>query len=117
MEAEKKDEGKLRYDLLPPEALEDIVKILTDGCAKYGSRNWEQGMEWNRCFAAAQRHLWAWQKGQDKDPESGSPHLAHAAVNLIFLLTYNARQVGRDDRAFLSTLQPIGCKECTCASK
>jgi hypothetical protein len=94
----KWDKGKLRYDLLPPDALAAVTQIFTDGAAKYGDRNWEQGMSWSRCFAAAQRHMWAFWDCEDTDPESGSPHLAHAIVNLMFLLAYQSRQMGVDDR-------------------
>ena len=97
-EGRKDDQGKLRYDLLPPDALEALVEIFTDGAAKYGEYNWSQGMAWSRPFAAAQRHLWAWWAHQDMDQESGRSHLAHAAVNLLFLLAYSKREVGNDDR-------------------
>jgi hypothetical protein len=94
----KYDHGKPRYDLLPPDVLADVVKIFTDGAEKYGERNWEAGMSWSRPFAAAMRHLWAFWDRQNIDPESGSPHLAHAIVNLIFLMAYQGRDVGTDDR-------------------
>lgn len=100
-EGRKDDDGKLRYDLIPPDALQDLVEILTDGAEKYGDRNWEHGMSWGRCFAAAQRHLWAWWSGQDADADSGRSHLAHAAVNMLFLLAYQRRGAGTDDRTGL----------------
>ena len=98
-DAEKFDQGKLRYDLLPPDALEAVTAIFTMGQAKYGDRNWEQGMDWNRAFAAAQRHMWAWQAGEDMDQESGLPHLAHAAVNMLFIIAWQSRDVGIDTRS------------------
>ena len=94
----KWDANKLRYDLLPADALEDVVQIFSDGAAKYGDRHWEAGMSWSRPFAAAMRHLWAWWRGEDLDPESGRSHLAHAAVNVLFLMAYARRGVGVDDR-------------------
>lgn len=84
----KHDDGKLRYDLVPPEALEEIVKVLTWACDKYPARNWEKGMPWSKYFAASMRHLWAWWRGENQDPESGLSHLAHAACCVIFLLQY-----------------------------
>lgn len=68
------------------------------GAEKYGERNWERGIAWSRVFAAALRHLWAWWRGENADPETGLPHLAHAACNLLFLLAYHRRQIGPDDR-------------------
>ena len=94
----KYDSGKPRYDLLPPDVLAEVVKIMTDGAEKYGEYNWAKGMSWSRLFAAAMRHLWAFWDRQNLDPESGSPHLAHASVNLIFLMAYQGRDIGTDDR-------------------
>jgi len=57
MEGRKDDQEKLRMDLLPPEAVTALARILTDGAQRYQERNWEQGMRWGRLYAAAQRHL------------------------------------------------------------
>ena len=100
-EGRKDDQGKLRYDLLPPDALEALAEIFTDGAAKYGEKNWSKGMAWSRPYAAAQRHLWQWWSGVDIDEESSRNHLAHAAVNILFLLAYSKRGVGTDDREVL----------------
>lgn len=94
----KHDHDKLRIDLFPPEALEGISQILTFGAQKYGDRNWEKGMSWGRLFGALMRHSWAWWRGEDKDSESGYSHLWHAGCCLIFLITYEARKIGKDDR-------------------
>ena len=63
-----------------------------------GARNWEKGMDWSRLYAAALRHLTAWWRGNDIDHESGLPHLAHALCCINFLLAYELRGMGRDDR-------------------
>lgn len=94
----KFDQGKLRFDLMPPEALEEIAAVFTCGANKYGVRNWEAGMDWGRCFGATMRHLWAWWRGEEKDSESGISHLAHAAAGIMFLITYSKRNIGLDDR-------------------
>jgi len=80
------DAGKLRYDLLPPCALRELVKIYTIGSIKYPERNWEKGIEWNRLFAAVQRHLWKFWDGIDHDDESGLLHVAHAAWGCLALI-------------------------------
>lgn len=98
-EGVKFDEGKLRWDLLPWDAVEDIVCILTYGAQKYDDRNWEKGMDHGRLFAACQRHLKSyWQDRENIDPESNLHHLAHAACNLIMLLALHRREQGKDDR-------------------
>jgi len=94
----KYDTGKARYDLLPPEGAEAVAAILEFGARKYAARNWEQGMAWSRPFSATMRHLWAWWRGQSVDPDSGYSHLWHAACNIFFLIAYEARGKGTDDR-------------------
>lgn len=97
-EGQKFDSDKLRYELLPPELLEEVARVLTFGAHKYSARNWELGMAWSRPFAALMRHMWAWWRGEDKDPETGYSHLSHAACCIAFLVSYEARNVGTDDR-------------------
>lgn len=96
--ARKDDEGKLRYDLVPPHALEELVQVYTMGAAKYGDRNWQKGLTWGRVFAAIMRHLWAFWGGEDLDPEDGVPHLAHAAWGCFALLEYQREHPDLDDR-------------------
>jgi hypothetical protein len=97
--ANKFDAGKPRLDLIPPEPLEEIGKVLGYGAVKYGQRNWENGMSWGRCYAAMLRHMLAWWGGQEYDPETNLSHLAHAGCCLFFLMAYRARKVGTDDRS------------------
>lgn len=97
-EAAKDDAGKLRYDLIPPFALEELVRVFSYGAEKYGARNWEVGLDWGRLFGAAQRHLWSWWAGEDADEETGISHLAHAAWNCLALLEFARTHPERDDR-------------------
>ena len=98
-EGVKFDGDKPRYDLIPPEVLEALATVLSYGASKYDSRNWEKGMSWGRVYSALMRHMWAWWKGEDKDPETGYSHLHHAITNLTFLIAYEQRKVGQDDRS------------------
>lgn len=97
-EGVKYDEGKLPYDLLPPELLEGVSSVLAFGAAKYAPRNWELGMDWSRPFSALMRHMWAWWRGENLDPETGMSHLWHAGCCIAFLMAYEQRKVGKDDR-------------------
>jgi hypothetical protein len=100
-EGTKFDNEKLRLDLLPPAALEDLAQVLTMGAKKYGDWNWHGGIKYSRLYAATLRHLLAWWDGDDLDAESGLNHLAHAMCNVAFLLQFISE--GReelDDRRF-----------------
>ena len=97
-EGVKFDSDKPRFDLITPEFLEDISKVLTYGATKYEPYNWAKGMNWSRVFGAMMRHMWAWWKGDDTDPETGFSHLAHASCCLMFLISYEHRKLGKDDR-------------------
>ena len=86
----KFDGGKLEYGLLPPLALEEVVKVLTFGAQKYERDNWQKVSDAKRrYFDALQRHIWAWKKGEQIDPESGIHHLAHAMCCLMFLFEHD----------------------------
>lgn len=101
MEGKKFDTGKRRWDLVPPAALDAVVEIYDFGAAKYADRNWELGINYGRVFAACMRHLWAFWRGEELDPESGKPHLAHAAWNCLALLHFEQNKEkygGFDDR-------------------
>ena len=106
-EGVKYDGGKNRLDLLPILPLLEIGRVLTYGANKYSERNWERGMAWSRCYAALLRHLTAWWNGEDVDPETGISHLAHAACCLFFLIEYEARKTGKDDRPWKNQKQML----------
>jgi hypothetical protein len=93
----KLDKGKPRFDLLPSAALTEVVRVLTFGAEKYAPYNY-LGLEWSRLFAALMRHLWAWWRGEENDPETGISHLAHAGAGVLMLLHCRMRDSGKDDR-------------------
>jgi hypothetical protein len=85
----KYDEGKTRFDLVDPEFEELVAKVMTFGANKYKPNSWQNVEDpVNRYYAALRRHINAWRKGEKIDPESKLPHLAHVAVNAMFLLHY-----------------------------
>ena len=82
----KDDQGKNRLDLIEPEFIEGVGKVLTFGAEKYEENSWQKvDNAENRYYAAAMRHLLAWRKGEKIDPESGLNHLDHVACNIMFL--------------------------------
>jgi len=97
-EGRKDDGGKPPHHLIAPEMPEAMAAVLDFGAKKYAPRNWEKGMDWSRPFSALMRHMWAWWRGESADPETGMSHLWHAACCIMFLVAYEERKIGRDDR-------------------
>lgn len=97
------DDGKTPYDLIPPELLEGVGQVLGYGARKYSKRNWELGMDWSRVFASLMRHAWKFWRGEKVDEETGLPHTWHMATNVAFLMAYEARGKGKDDRPVQGT--------------
>ncbi|MEG6507069.1 dATP/dGTP diphosphohydrolase domain-containing protein [Nitratidesulfovibrio sp. 1201_IL3209] len=98
----KDDAGKPRYDLIPPEAQHALAEVFTRGAERYGERNWEAGFSAGRLIGALDRHITAYKAGQDKDRDSGMPHLWHVLANAAMLVALEARGKLEDDR-------PTGC--------
>lgn len=96
--AMKFDEEKPRMELLDPYAMEQLALVLTFGAKKYEPWNWTKGLAFSRLLGAAFRHLFAWAKGEDLDPESGLSHLAHAMCCIMFLISMTQRHPELDDR-------------------
>lgn len=95
----KDDSNKLPMHLLPPEACIEIVKGFAFGAKKYGPFAWlDNPIEWLRVSDALRRHHDKWLAGKDNDPESGLLEMAHAGCNVIMLLEYQLRQLGKDNR-------------------
>jgi hypothetical protein len=92
----KYDSGKAPLSLIPPEALVAEAEVLAFGARKYAAHNWRGGFEWSRLIDAALRHITAF--GEDKDPESGLSHLAHARCCLGFLIAHEVNGLGHDNR-------------------
>lgn len=94
----KFDQDKLPLNLLSTEALNQVAAVLKFGAIKYAEHNWRGGFKWSRPLAAAMRHITAFNDGEDKDPESGLSHLAHAACCIMFLLEFEKTHKELDDR-------------------
>lgn len=85
----KYDAGKPMVDLLVPEFIEDLAKVMTMGAKKYGIENWKGDLAKRRILAALYRHTLAYHRGEITDPESGLNHLCHVACNAMFLYWYD----------------------------
>lgn len=108
-EAVKADDGKLPFDLIAWDAMQGLAAVLQFGAKKYAPRNWENGLNYSRVFAAAQRHMAAWFNGENRDSETGLSHIDHAMCCLMFLSAYEKRGQGGtcDDRPKLHKPMPL----------
>lgn len=98
----KYDSGKADWSLMPWEAVEEINKVLEFGAKKYAAHNWQQGegFKYTRVLNSLLRHVFAYMRGEDLDPESGLSHMSHAGCNVLFILYYikNKSRYKNDDR-------------------
>lgn len=98
---------KIRYDLLEPHAIEELVKIFTFGSRKYAPNNWLKGLSWTQVNASLKRHLAQWEKGEDRDQETQLLHMAHVAWNALAIVSYYKYRPEFDDR-FKMPVRKIG---------
>lgn len=92
------NKGKRRVDLVPPSLIEGVADVLDFGARKYDDNNWRKGMKWSSVMASLKRHLLAFEKGEDYDPESGLLHIDHVGCNVAFLKEYYKIAPHFDDR-------------------
>lgn len=86
------------FALIPSESLWELAELYGYGAAKYDPDNWRRGYSWRLSFSALMRHLWAFWRGEDRDPESGFKHLTHAAWHCLTLAWFMDNRRSHDDR-------------------
>ena len=97
----KFDDEKPPIQLVPAYAVIQAARVFSFGAKKYGENNWRKDVakyDWTRHYGSIQRHLTAWIDGEDIDPESHLPHLAHAMTQLMILLQVVKDAPQRDNR-------------------
>lgn len=94
----QKGQKMARIGSLDPQALMEVAKVAGFGEQKYDRLNYLKGYDWSLSYDACQRHLHAFWSGQDLDPESGLPHLAHAAWHCLAMMAFMQHGLGTDDR-------------------
>lgn len=84
----KFDNNKVRPTLMMrslSKSVRAVQEVLEFGAKKYAPDNWKL-VEPERYDDAALRHIQAYLSGEQDDPETGKPHLAHALCCLFFRL-------------------------------
>ena len=96
----KADGGKPRPSLVPPALIDGVMRIREFGTARYGDPNNWRKVDADRYHDALLRHILAmWEDWGAVDPDSGMPHLWHAACNIAFLMQYmEEEQDGKDNQ-------------------
>ena len=75
------------------------ASALYDGMRKYGYYNWRVDKVSIMTYVAAlQRHMFRYIEGEERDPDSGLPHLAHMLACLAILADAEASGKLTDDR-------------------
>jgi hypothetical protein len=92
------DNGKHDWSLVPMQHLEGMVRVLEFGKKKYAAHNWRKGLHYSRITNSLQRHLNAFNAGEDIDKESGLRHIDHILCNALFLAGMAAEHPEMDDR-------------------
>jgi hypothetical protein len=92
--------NKIPYHLWPQTASALGSLATLEGNLKYGRTNWRAaGVKASIYYDACLRHLCAWfDEGEDNDPDSGLPHLAHALACLAIIVDAGAAGKLTDDR-------------------
>lgn len=97
-EGTKYDQDKPRVDLLDSDFLEEVGKVLGFGAKKYAAHNWRGGISLSRLIGATLRHIYAINRGEDIDPESGCYHTGHLGCCVMFLDWMIKNRPDMDDR-------------------
>lgn len=94
------EKGKKNLELsdVDPISRSELGRVASFGSGKYERGNYLKGYKWSLSLNALQRHLLAFESGEDYDPESGLHHMAHAAWHCHALCSFSIRELGVDDR-------------------
>lgn len=91
--------SKVPFGMISPAALEAEARVMALGAEKYGAYNFvENRMKASTYANAMLRHLLQWWGGEDADPESGQPHLAHLRACAAILIEQEVSCMLIDDR-------------------
>jgi hypothetical protein len=83
--ATRYNKGKREWSLVSFTALEGLVDVLSFGLTKYSRDNWKKGLKQTETADSLMRHLFAYLRGEDKDPETGLSHISHVQCNAMFM--------------------------------
>lgn len=101
IEVKKKDwkddrvDGKLRWELLQLDLIEELVKVYDKGAQKYAPGSWKEVEDgYNRYKGALLRHLCK-SEVEDIDEETDCYHLAQVAWNALTMLWFKKQELNK----------------------
>lgn len=76
-------DGKPRYDLIPPGPLKRVAELYARGAKEYEEHNWTKGMNTSRMLASLMRHLEQYREGDQIED-----HLAAIVFNAFGIMYF-----------------------------
>lgn len=110
-QADRHNDGKLKWSLVPQSALEPMVRVMEYGAEKYAPHNYMRGLHITTICESLKRHLDAFMEGEDDDPESKLSHIGHIQANALFLSWMMKHRPDMDDRGYDLNSVPEAKKE------
>ena len=109
-----KDQKDVQLHTIPWEALEMLGRVAKYGAVdkEYGNYNFRLGFDWSLSKDALDRHAGLFWNGENIDPESGLPHIIHAAWHCLILGFFQLAEDGDkyhqfDDRPWVYDLKAM----------
>lgn len=96
------NKGKTPYRYIPLHLIGGAARVFHKATTRevnpYPTWNWAKGMPWSVPYECALRHMDAFYRGEDIDPDTGELHIDHAICNLLMLKHYQEAYPEGDDR-------------------
>lgn len=87
------DPTKLRWTLLPWEALQEVARAIDMGAREEGREPYDWQRKTPDAYQdAMMRHVYAYLTGEPEDEKTKLHPLAHAGANLLMLLWFDMRE-------------------------
>lgn len=78
-----REQGKIPFDLVPPEFTAMLALVMEYGAKKYTQHNFEKGLPPDDLIRGSLSHILKLQSGEIYDADSGLYHASHAAWNML----------------------------------
>jgi hypothetical protein len=79
------NEGKPQLSLIDLRSLEPMARVMEFGAGKYERNNWMKGRPVTDLLDCLMRHIAAFQRKEDVDPESKQPVIGHILANAMLI--------------------------------